>query len=33
MTSSTSGENKDGQIAEAWNNFDFLKLFQQIGAV
>jgi steroid delta-isomerase-like uncharacterized protein len=24
---------KDGQIAEAWNNFDFLKLFQQIGAV
>lgn len=24
---------KDGQIAEAWNNFDFLKLFQQIGAM
>jgi steroid delta-isomerase-like uncharacterized protein len=24
---------KDGKIVEAWNNFDFLNLFQQIGAV
>ena len=23
----------DGKIAEAWNNFDFLGLFQQIGAL
>ena len=22
---------KDGQIAEAWNNFDFLTLYQQLG--
>ena len=23
---------KDSQIVESWNNYDFLKLFQQIGA-
>jgi predicted ester cyclase len=22
---------KDGKIAEVWNNFDFLSLYQQIG--
>lgn len=24
---------KDGKIVEAWNNFDFLTMFQQLGAV
>jgi steroid delta-isomerase-like uncharacterized protein len=24
---------KDGKIVESWNNFDFLALFQQIGAL
>ena len=24
---------KDGRIAEAWNNFDFMKMYQQIGAI
>jgi predicted ester cyclase len=24
---------KDGKIVEGWNNFDFLKLYQQIGAI
>ena len=24
---------KDGKIVEAWNNFDFMKMFQQIGAI
>lgn len=24
---------KDGKIAEAWNNFDFLSLYRQIGAI
>jgi steroid delta-isomerase-like uncharacterized protein len=24
---------KDGKIAEAWNTFDFMSLFQQLGAV
>ena len=24
---------RDGKIAEAWNNFDFMTLFQQLGAV
>lgn len=24
---------RDGKIVEAWNNFDFLSLFQQIGAI
>ena len=24
---------KDGQIVEAWNNFDFMSLYQQIGAI
>lgn len=24
---------KDGKIVEGWNNFDFMKLYQQIGAI
>ena len=24
---------KDGKIAEAWNNFDFMKMFKQLGAI
>ncbi len=24
---------RDGKIVEAWNNFDFMSLFQQIGAI
>ncbi|HYP54636.1 MAG TPA: ester cyclase [Pyrinomonadaceae bacterium] len=24
---------KDGRIVEAWNNFDFMSLFQQLGAI
>ncbi len=24
---------RDGQIVEAWNNFDFLTMYQQLGAV
>jgi steroid delta-isomerase-like uncharacterized protein len=24
---------RDGKIVEGWNNFDFLKLYQQIGAI
>lgn len=24
---------KDGKIVEAWNEFDFMKMFQQLGAV
>lgn len=24
---------KDGKIVEAWNNFDFMKMYQQIGAM
>ena len=24
---------KDGQIVEAWNNFDFMSMFQQLGAL
>ena len=24
---------RDGQIAEAWNNFDFLSMYQQLGVV
>lgn len=24
---------KDGQIVEAWNNFDFMSMFQQLGTI
>ena len=24
---------KDGKIVEGWNNFDFMKMFQQLGAI
>jgi len=24
---------KDGKIVEAWNNFDFMKMYKQIGAL
>lgn len=24
---------KDGQIVEAWNNFDFMKMYRQLGAI
>jgi steroid delta-isomerase-like uncharacterized protein len=24
---------KDGKIVEAWNNFDFMKMYQQLGAI
>ena len=24
---------RDGQIVEAWNNFDFMSLYQQLGAI
>ena len=24
---------KDGQIVEGWNNFDFMKMFKQLGAI
>ena len=24
---------KDGKIAEAWNNFDFMKMYRQLGAI
>lgn len=24
---------KDGRIIEAWNNFDFMSMFQQVGAI
>ena len=24
---------KDGKIVEAWNNFDFMAMFQQLGAL
>jgi steroid delta-isomerase-like uncharacterized protein len=24
---------KDGKIVEAWNNFDFMSMFQQLGAI
>jgi steroid delta-isomerase-like uncharacterized protein len=24
---------KDGKIVEAWNNFDFMKMFKQLGAI
>ncbi|HEY6506264.1 MAG TPA: ester cyclase [Chitinophagaceae bacterium] len=25
--------NKDGQLIEGWNNFDFLKMYQQLGHI
>jgi predicted ester cyclase len=24
---------KDGKIVEAWNNFDFMKMYKQLGAI
>jgi predicted ester cyclase len=24
---------RDGKIIEAWNNFDFMSMFQQVGAL
>src|SRR5229473_2874588 len=24
---------KDGKLVEAWNNFDFMKMYQQLGAI
>jgi predicted ester cyclase len=24
---------RDGKIIEAWNNFDFMTMFQQVGAI
>jgi len=24
---------KDGKIIEAWNNFDFMKMYKQLGAI
>ncbi len=24
---------KDGQIVEAWNNFDFMRMYRQVGAI
>ena len=24
---------KDGKIVEAWNNFDFMKMYRQLGAI
>ncbi|MCA1636484.1 MAG: ester cyclase [Acidobacteria bacterium] len=29
----TIGRVRDGKIVEAWNNFDFMKMFQQCGAL
>jgi predicted ester cyclase len=24
---------RDGKIVEAWNNFDFMKMYKQLGAI
>ncbi len=32
FTGITIARIKDGKIVEAWNNFDFMKMFQQIDA-
>jgi predicted ester cyclase len=24
---------EDGMIVDAWNNFDFMKMYQQVGAI
>jgi steroid delta-isomerase-like uncharacterized protein len=33
ITGITIARIKDGQIVEAWNNFDFMSMFQQLGAI
>ncbi|HEX8096423.1 MAG TPA: ester cyclase [Pyrinomonadaceae bacterium] len=33
MTGMSIARVRDGKIIEAWNNFDFMSLFQQIGAI
>ncbi|HEY9285408.1 MAG TPA: ester cyclase [Pyrinomonadaceae bacterium] len=33
ITGTTFARVRDGKIVEAWNNFDFMALFQQLGAV
>lgn len=33
ITGMTFARVRDGKIVEAWNNFDFMALFQQLGAV
>jgi steroid delta-isomerase-like uncharacterized protein len=33
ITGITMARVKNGKIVEAWNNFDFLSLYQQIGAI
>jgi steroid delta-isomerase-like uncharacterized protein len=33
ITGMTFARVRDGKIVEAWNNFDFMSLFQQLGAL
>jgi steroid delta-isomerase-like uncharacterized protein len=33
FTGMTIGRIRDGKIVEAWNNFDFMTMFQQLGAL
>jgi|SRR3712207_5206526 len=33
FTGMTFARVRDGQIVEAWNNFDFMSMFQQLGAL
>ncbi|MCA1615645.1 MAG: ester cyclase [Acidobacteria bacterium] len=33
FTGMTFARVRDGQIVEAWNNFDFMAMFQQLGAL